>query len=126
MVLIVLKNGEIYARADGEGNAEEYSFEIFGTMPEYPTEPAGKGKEWELAIEDGNLVWALKDRPLTPEERIEVLEDKVLYPEWVQPTGAHDCYNKGDGVTFNGKHYVSLIDGNVWSPSDYPAGWEEV
>ena len=47
------------------------------------------------------------------------------WPEFVQPTGAHDAYNTGDKVTYNGKRYVSLIDGNVYSPGDYPAGWEE-
>lgn len=47
------------------------------------------------------------------------------WPEWVQPTGAHDAYNTGDKVTYNGKRYVSLIDGNVYSPDAYPAGWEE-
>lgn len=46
------------------------------------------------------------------------------WPEWVQPTGAHDCYNTGDKVTYNGQHYVSKIDGNVWSPEAYPQGWE--
>ena len=47
------------------------------------------------------------------------------WPEFVQPTGAHDAYNKGDKVTFEGKHYISLIDGNVYSPASYPAGWQE-
>lgn len=47
------------------------------------------------------------------------------WPEFVQPTGAHDAYNKGDKVTFEGKHYISLIDGNVFSPAEYPAGWQE-
>lgn len=47
------------------------------------------------------------------------------WPEWVQPTGSHDAYNTGDKVTYNGKHYVSLIDGNIWSPDAYPAGWSE-
>ena len=47
------------------------------------------------------------------------------WPEWVQPAGAHDAYNTGDKVTYNGKRYVSLIDANVYSPGDYPAGWEE-
>lgn len=47
------------------------------------------------------------------------------WPEFVQPTGAHDAYNKGDKVTFNGKHYISLIDANVYSPAVYPAGWQE-
>ena len=44
--------------------------------------------------------------------------------EWKQPAGAHDAYNKGDKVLFNGKTYESLIDANVWSPSAYPQGWK--
>ena len=47
------------------------------------------------------------------------------WPEFVQPTGAHDAYKKGDKVTFEGKHYISLMDGNVYSPAAYPAGWQE-
>ena len=47
------------------------------------------------------------------------------WPEFIQPTGAHDAYNKGDKVTFEGKHYIRLIDGNVYSPAAYPAGWQE-
>ena len=48
------------------------------------------------------------------------------YPEYVQPTGAHDCYNTGDKISFNGKKYVCKINGCVWDPNTYPAGWEEV
>lgn len=43
---------------------------------------------------------------------------------WSQPTGAHDAYNAGDVVDYNGTLYKSLIDGNVYSPEVYPAGWE--
>ena len=46
------------------------------------------------------------------------------YPEWVQPTGAHDAYNTGDIVMYNGTAYRSLIDGNVWAPDAYTQGWE--
>ena len=46
--------------------------------------------------------------------------------EWVQPTGAHDAYQKGDKVLYNGTVYESLIDGNVWAPDVYPAGWNAV
>ena len=45
------------------------------------------------------------------------------YPKWSRPTGAHDAYNTGDIVDYNGTLYKSLIDGNVWSPEEYPAGW---
>lgn len=47
-------------------------------------------------------------------------------PEWVQPTGAHDAYMKGDKVRYKAVVYVSLIDGNVWSPETYPQGWAVV
>lgn len=46
------------------------------------------------------------------------------YPEWSQPVGAGDAYNTGDIVSFEGTLYRSKIDGNVWSPTAYPAGWE--
>ena len=47
-------------------------------------------------------------------------------PDWVQPTGAHDAYQKGDKVRYNGNVYESLVDGNVWSPDAYPAGWQKL
>lgn len=48
------------------------------------------------------------------------------YPVWSQPSGAHDAYNAGDIVDYNGTLYKSLIDGNVYSPDEYAAGWEVV
>ena len=52
--------------------------------------------------------------------------DEQGYPVWSQPSGAHDAYNKGDVVDYNGILYESLIDGNIYSPEAYPAGWTEV
>lgn len=45
------------------------------------------------------------------------------WPEWVQPTGAHDAYSAKAQVSHNGKHWVSDTDGNVWEPGVY--GWTE-
>ncbi len=45
------------------------------------------------------------------------------YPDWVQPTGAHDAYAKGDKVSHNGSHWVSDVDSNVWEPGVY--GWTQ-
>lgn len=63
---------------------------------------------------------ALLEAGETPEPAPEPVE----WPELVQPTGAHDAYQTGDKVTYNGQRYVSKIDGNVWSPDAYPSGWE--
>ena len=80
---------------------------------------------------DGN-VWApdvyaagwklVKESPEEPEGPDEPITEE--YPDWVQPTGAHDAYNTGDIVKYNGQLYISKIDGNVWAPEAYPAGWE--
>lgn len=44
------------------------------------------------------------------------------WPQWKQPTGAHDAYPKGAKVTHNGKRYTSNVDGNTWEP---PTQWTE-
>lgn len=46
------------------------------------------------------------------------------YPIFSKPTGAHDAYALGDIVEFEGVLYKSLINGNIWSPTEYPQGWE--
>ena len=67
--------------------------------------------------------------PNTPALWIEVQEEGGDIPVWVQPTGAHDCYNIGDQVHFptaDNPVYESVINGNVWSPIEYGAGWRLV
>ena len=46
------------------------------------------------------------------------------WPDWVQPTGAHDAYAKGDKVTHSSKKWTSDVDANTWEPGVY--GWTEV
>lgn len=45
------------------------------------------------------------------------------WPEWSQPIGASDAYSKDAKVSYNGKHYISTVDSNVWEPGVY--GWDE-
>jgi hypothetical protein len=45
------------------------------------------------------------------------------WPEWVQPVGAQDAYAKGAKVSYEGKHWISNIDNNVWAPTVY--GWDQ-
>ncbi len=42
--------------------------------------------------------------------------------EWVKPDSTNP-YMMGDKVIFEGKIYESLIDNNIWSPTEYPQGW---
>lgn len=66
--------------------------------------------------------------PETPALWTEVAKPGEI-PVWKQPTGAQDAYNIGDRVWYpdrGDKVYESLIDANVFSPTDYPQGWMEV
>ena len=75
---------------------------------------------------------ALAERVAKLEGKVEPADPDVPaeeYPEYHQPTGAHDAYHAGDKVTYNGKHYLCIAPDGVavvWSPDVYPAYWEEV
>lgn len=60
----------------------------------------------------------------SPSLWVRVDDPTIEFPDWHQPTGAHDAYAKGDKVSHLGKHWISTVDGNVWEPSVY--GWDEV
>lgn len=112
--------------------------EVASVFPAYQIDKAYKAKDvfryGENSVGDAQLYQVLQDHTSslewTPDatpslyKAIGVTEDG--YPEWVQPLGASDAYNTGDIVSYNGVLYKSTIDGNVWSPDAYPAGWEAV
>lgn len=82
----------------------------------------------KLAIEKASPDAGLppfSERMAALEKRVSKLEGNLSsggdsgssdWPEWVQPTGAHDAYAKGSQVTHHGEKYVSQIDANVWEP----------
>jgi len=59
---------------------------------------------------------------------VRVDDPQIEWPEWIQPTGAQDAYAKDAKVSHNEKHWISLIDNNVWEPGGVgtEALWEEV
>ncbi len=50
-------------------------------------------------------------------------KDKTNPKPYIQPQGSHDAYMKDECISWNGKVYVSKVDSNVYSPSDYPDNW---
>ena len=81
----------------------------------------GAEPEYDYAGEI-NALWAavraLQQNVSPPTE-----EDE--WPEFMQPTGAGTAYQVGDKVTFKGVHYVCRLPHCVWSPADYPIGWQK-
>lgn len=113
----------------------ENMMEVASVFPKYQIGKAYKVKEvfsyGENSVGDPQLYQVLQAHTSAAEwtpnttpslyKKIGVTESG--YPEWVQPLGASDAYNTGDIVSYNGVLYKSTIDGNVWSPDAYPAGW---
>lgn len=64
--------------------------------------------------------WAPDVSPSLFAEVLAISDDIIL--EWKQPDSTNP-YMKGDKVIFDNNVYESLIDGNVWSPADYPGSW---
>lgn len=79
--------------------------------------------------------WRLVDEPEIdpepepePEPEIEVEDETGDIPVWTQPDST-TAYSIGDKVRYPGSSdpvYESLLNGNVWSPESYPAGWRLV
>ena len=105
---IVSYNGKLYKSII---NANVWAPDVYPAGWEEYTESTGGGDSGETGGEG-----TTEPEP-PPTETI---------PDFVQPTGAHDAYKKGDKVKFEGKIYESLIDANSYSPSAYPAGWKEI
>lgn len=77
-------------------------------------------------LEIANIKAKMEEQGTTiPEPEPEPEEE---YPEYVQPTGAHDAYHNGDKITYKGKRYRCIAPDGVavvWAPDVYPAYWEE-
>ena len=87
------------------------------------TMQARKGAEPEYDYKgEINALWAAI-REL--QKKVAPLEPDDEWPEFVQPTGAGTAYQVGDKVTFRGERYICVQAHCVWSPADYPAGWEK-
>lgn len=122
--------------------AQEDYDKIISVFPEWITETsyvAGdtvryEGKAWEvIQAHTSQPDWTPETatalfKEITPEKVVdeETGEEAEIIPDFVQPTGSHDTYDKGDKVLFQDKIYTSTVDNNSYSPIDYAEGWEEV
>lgn len=103
---------------------EWYAWKGIGAIPwQKDSKCTHNGKKWISMV--NNNIWEPGGTGVHETIWAMVEEEPEEWPEFVQPTNETDAYQKGDKITFNGKHYVSLIDANTWSPDGYPAGWQE-
>ena len=60
----------------------------------------------------------------TPALYVSIGLNDAGYAVWSAPTGAHDAYNTGDIVDYNGTLYISKIDGNCTVPGTDARYWQ--
>lgn len=119
-------------------DANERYLALIETYPEWKEGKAvKKGERYRY---DGELfeviqahttqaTWAPDTAPSLFKLAVGGLEDEEgeIILDFVQPTGAHDAYQKGDKIKWtDGKIYESTIANNVYSPTAYPQGWKVV
>lgn len=98
----------------------------------YPIWEPGHAYKTGERVRYGSLYKVLQDHTSqadwTPDTAVSlyvrIADPAEEWPAWAQPTGAHDAYSKGDGVSHRGKHWTSDVDNNTWEPGVY--GWTEV
>lgn len=117
---------------------EEEALEVATVLPEYQTGKAyavgeritygvnGVGDPQVYKVAQAHTSAAEWAPDKTPALYTPVGIAQSGYDKWSQPAGAHDAYNIGDVVDYDGRIYESTINGNVWSPTAYPAGWKVV
>lgn len=119
-----------FLSTETEDLTDEDALDVAALYPTWASKIDREVKAGERLWYDGKLYKVIQTHTAsnlwTPDHTPAIYTEVSIeeWPEWKRPTGAHDAYNKGDKVTYNGAHYVSLIDANVYSPDEYPAGWE--
>lgn len=85
------------------GEKVSYNDKFYRCVQSHTSQP-----DWDP--EEATSLWA------------EIGNPQEEFPEWKQPTGAHDAYSKGDKVSHHSDHWISNMDANVYEPGVY--GWD--
>jgi len=89
-------------------------------------------------VQDGNQVYTIlqphapaNNRGVRPADlpaiySIKHTTDPKKAKPYMAPNGTSGVYMTDDCAVEDGHVYQSTIDNNVWAPSSYPAGWEDL
>lgn len=112
--------------------ASQYDEYVVGKYYEPTNKFTYKGKVYEVIQPHPSQADYIPGDPSTASLYKEYLNLRIIDSEgneveviadFKQPTGAHDAYQKGNKVRFEGKIYECKGDNIVHSPGEYPDGW---
>lgn len=126
------KLAEVSREALLTGVDDETALSMAPLYPEW--EPGTEYKTGQrLRFGDGGFVKVLQDHKSqadwlpdkTPSLYVVLSDPAEEWPEFRQPTGAHDVYMAGDKTTYKGDHYTCKADNTAHSPEELPDAWEK-
>ena len=85
------------------------------------------GQVWQLLQPYDSTVYKGRPENMRSQWSLCHTKDPLKAKPYVAPMGQSGMYMKDECcIATNGKVYKSKIDNNVWEPTGYPTGWEEV
>lgn len=84
------------------------------------------GQVWKLIQPYDSSVYKYPPGEMRAQWGLMHTKDPAKAKSFVPVQGTSGMYMKDECCTEGGKVYRSKIDNNVWEPSGYPDGWEEV
>ena len=113
-----------YQKATGKGTGEQWEQPVTALQAyRQGAEVEHEGKLWISTHANNTQPPGVSGWRLKPE----LDEDgNEIPPPYVVPSGAHDSYQQGERVTFDGEVYAAARDGVVHNPTEYPADWAHI
>lgn len=124
------------AKLNAVNNTDEQALEVKDLYETWENKPNGYAftvNERVLFEENNELYKVLQAhnkqetwKPnVSPSLFVRIAKEEI--PEWVQPQGATDAYMLGDKVKHEGFIWESLVNNNVWMPSNnVPTLWKNL
>lgn len=109
-----------------------------GHIPAWREDAVYEAKHVGFPVQDGDQVYTII-QPHTPAHNpgfrpadlpaiysIKHTTDPKRAKPYMAPNGQSGMYMTGECCTVDETVYRSIVDNNVWRPTDYPQGWEVV
>ena len=115
-----------------ENLSDEEALEVAALYPTWSSKMGQEVSAGERLWYDEKLYKVIQPHTIqedwTPDAAVSLFTEVTIeeWPEIVIPIPSTNPYMSGDKVTYNGNHYICQIDNCVWTPDEYPSGWQLV
>lgn len=112
--------------------SDEEALSVAALYPTWASKVGEQVNTGERYWYDGKLYKVVQQHTVqddwTPDVSVSLFTEVTIeeWPELVVPIPSSNPYMIGDKVTYNGKHYICVMDNTVWTPDEYAPAWNLV